>query len=370
MLGLRDPSGLVRRILTGLDRTRTRFRNGRWIRDVELLTALISFVFQEADLASGTQQRKLKLVSKTSMERESIDALVAASTGAGAIDVEVVDAAEAIADYANSQSNEAQSYLVIDGGAGSVDISALEKRRGSYRQHRNIDLVVGPGLDAIDGMIWDRVRHDIDEDMLVRQEILDIRRQLRHIKEAFSRCQRDVELLSLSSSVVEVPRSLIIKVLDDFYDEVFSCIGDLSQSIAREKLGEVPLILAGGGSHLLGIERAIRDRGWDGPIIKLKQPDFAALLGADEAASGRKTNCPECGHKIDRNRSDCSNCGFPYKLLGTTFSSRPNSTNSSSQTKPNPASEMLKCQEHECGKLNPAQRTYCEKCGCPLPLEI
>lgn len=352
---LRDPSGAAHNVLRSIDARSIKLRNGRVLRSVDLVAAIFSHIKSQADFSGDVQ-----LTFKPSTESESTEAVVSAAKGAGFSNIECRNSLEAIAHFGVSENGLGQSVVAIaDCGASAIDIGIVEKRKGKIRQRMQSDQIIGPGVDEIDGRIWDKIRPGLCEGQLIRQEIIDIRRQLRHIKEAFSRYQREVELLSLATSAVEVPRSIIIRVLEEFYDEAFGSIGALWDALQRENLGDVPLLLAGGGAHLFGIEQSILLRGWSGPIIRLRQPEYAAVLGAAQAIMvSSSRSCPECGTQQLLSKDACSTCGFPFHKFatGTASLSSPRSESISAKT----------CPEPECGYANDPARTYCERCGCPF----
>lgn len=360
--GQDDPAGVVRNLKANLLRTNCVLRNRRRIHARDLIAAL--FVkFREAIQGSSACSDLLDtcvLAIPSSFHRQQVDPLLAAAQLAGFRHVHTCDSAIAVACQWTLQSQTAaDSVLVVDMGGGQTEFVLLERTRRSYRVHPDFLPRVTLGADAWEGMLWDLLRKQCaagdlpggdstGSDSAARVDVAT-RKQLTRAKCLPARQACEPLVLSLGKRTFPIAAELIEQCHAQFLEEALAPLQKIAGSFDDYGLRKTVLLAVGGACALPGWEAHVRSLGWKHPLEIAASPATAAVIAV---GSTYNTRLPEY----------------------TTASSRPIAAGSApepaarSQVQTQAAEEprFVHCPDIGCQVANPAGRTYCLKCGCPL----
>eukprot|EP00913_Durusdinium_trenchii_P022830 g21434.t1 len=290
---LGDPNGAVRNFVHLLQRTEDVFRNGRWVNATDLTATFFHDLRDRIGrVLKGETLVAVVLPTKAVTEHGVRESLKRSAMLGGFTNVSTVDAPACIAQSATAtQDLDAEAVVVADMGAGRTELCLVERKRGMFRVCPKVLAISAIGVAWIDDMVWDNLRKSPEEHPKTAGEADTVRRELAAARECFMGNGTGAGEATSPHALPVSPR-VIERSLTQYYDEAFAGLPALVRETTGAGFANAPLVLAGEGSRLFGVESALRDRGWVGPILRFHPPGTMTVLGATLFAKTAKRTCP------------------------------------------------------------------------------
>jgi hypothetical protein len=361
-----DPRGSVRHLKQAMHLTTYQFRNHRRIAPRDL--AATAFHLIRESLRDRAEVAGCILPLPATFSFQQRDAMASAAMLGGFTQVEIVESAAAAVTHWVKESAAVPDYVfVLDLGGGQSELTLVERSRGTYRVSPDLQFPPGPGVEAIDGMLWDALRGTIDEGQWGSGDFLRLRDRLAYAKQEFSSSTASLpasaimarhESTSQALRSVTLDTKVIEACLQRFYADALAALQeaeDFCDSIGKKSL---VLLVVGGGANLAGLDTAIRAQGWRFPIGRPTNPLMASVLGAAEGASPLQKAALK---KSPQTKTTLRPRQSPESLQN------PAAGKAITPIRAGISSEGSRCPEPGCGAVNSVERMYCHRCGSPLP---
>lgn len=372
-----DPRGSIRNLKQAMHLTTQQFRNHRRIAPRDLAATAFHLIRESLRDRAEVDGCTLPLPATFSFQQR--DAMASAAMLGGFTHVEIVESAAAAVKHWVRETDETPDYVfVLDLGGGQSELTLVERSRGKYRVSPDLQIPSGPGVEAIDGMLWDALRGAIDEEQFGSGDFLRLRDQLAHAKQVFSCSTASLpaspnlarhESTSQALRSVTLDTKMIETCLQQFYADTLTVLHeaeDFCDSIGKKSL---VLLIVGGGANLAGLDTAIRGQGWRFPIARPKRPLMASVLGAAEDAAPLQKALPKALPRALAKKSPQTKT----TLRARESPESPQNPAAGKAFTPNRSGitgmsiEGSRCPEPDCGAINSAERMYCHRCGGLLP---
>lgn len=338
----RDPGGAVGHLRAALTKSANLMRNRRAISARDL--AATYFDNARRKTSQFKPADSCALIVPATIHQAQIDALEAAARLGGFSQVSLIYTPLAVCEHWYTYSREPiDRYCVLDLGAARTELNLVIRKRGAFFLDHRWTVEPRIGYEAIEGYLYDMVLGKQTERQANQTGFHLLREYLTQVKQSWARSQ----CLPSCESVIgfELSAHEVEQAFQTYRSEALSILHEIEDLSNDSRSGSLALIVAGGGAMQTAIEVAIRAEGWQHPIYVAQSPQFAAALGGARLAG-----------KLEQSRN-------PDGLLAkqhasTRFTRSDNLRNGEG---------LIQCNEIDCGTANEPSRTYCYRCGSPLP---
>ena len=220
-------------------------------------------------------------VAFDSLQRERI---IESARRGGFREVEVIDEPVAAArHWLSSQPQEKYPEIVVcDIGGGTTDIALLRNVDGGFEPIPDVPpRGFQKGGNDIDDLIFSELFAGEDDDSPARH-VAGFRVRVQRAKERLSRDQRGAVNLTFDDQQMTLERSRVESCSARFVDDVVAELKRFQQSMKSAGVADVPLLLVGGGLHILGLRERL-SKEWNGVVITWKDSEYATVLGAAQS---------------------------------------------------------------------------------------
>ena len=290
-----DSRGIVRGIKRRIHEDQKIRRNKRAFAPVELAAVLFEHVrrFCERSVSHG-EVRACVLTVPVGFDLLQRERIVESARRGGFSEVEVIDESVAAARHwlAAARAEVPPHIVVCDIGGGTTDLALLRRTSEGFAAVADVPPI---GFDKGGNDIDDNISEELltgedDESSLHRDDGFRVRVQL--AKEIFSRdTERQNLPLNFDQRRIDLTRTQVEACSSQLIDAVVAGLQHFRQRMSDAGIGPVPLLLVGGGSHILGLKARLHAQ-WDATVFEWHDSEYATVLGAALSQTTSATSPP------------------------------------------------------------------------------
>lgn len=281
-----DPPGIVRSLKREIHKDQKIRRNKRAFAPVELAALLFERVrrFCETAVFYG-EVRACVLTVPVAFDPLQRERIEDSARRGGFTEVELIDESVAAArHWLASAKADAPLYIVVcDIGGGTTDLALLRRTTDGFAAVPEVPPSgFQKGGNDIDEHIFDELLADEDDGSSLRR-IEGFRVGVQQAKERFSRDGRSSLPLKFGTKIVDLTRTQVEVCSARFVEDVVAELKRFRQRMDDAVIDAVPLLLVGGGAHILGLEERFSEC-WNAPVLQWHDSEYATALGAAQPA--------------------------------------------------------------------------------------